>query len=38
MLHPSLIFMKKLCFWLLDLRRYAKQSKAKKFYEMSDEK
>ena len=33
-----LIFMKKLCVWLFDLRRYAKQSETRKFYDISAEK
>ena len=32
-----LIIMKKLCLWLFDLRRYAKQSEARKFYDISTE-
>ena len=30
--------MKKLCLWLFDLRRYAKKSETRKFYDMSAEK
>ena len=33
-----LIFMKKLCIWLFDLRRNAKQHEARKFYDISVEK
>ena len=32
------MFMKKLCLWKFDLRKYAKQSEARKFYDMSGEK
>ena len=33
-----LIFMKKLCLWLFNLSRHAKQSKARKFYDISAKK
>ena len=33
-----LMFLKKLYLWLLDLMRHAKQSEARKFYDMSGEK